>query len=51
VLHDEPEPLGADELRREAARLRKRFQLLKARLLEFGRRAGVVDAGARPMDP
>jgi RNA polymerase sigma-70 factor (ECF subfamily) len=42
VLHDGPEPLGEDELKREAARLRKRFQLLKARLLELGRKAGVV---------
>lgn len=41
------EPLEADELRREAARLRKRFQLLEERLLELGRQAGVVsDDGA-----
>jgi len=50
VLHDGPEPLGADELRREAARLRKRFQLLKARLLELGRRAGVIGGGAETPD-
>jgi len=48
VLHDGPEPLGADELKRDAARLRKRFQLLKARLFELGRRAGVVSGHAEP---
>jgi RNA polymerase sigma-70 factor (ECF subfamily) len=35
--------LAGDELTREAARLRKRFQALKARLLELGRREGLVD--------
>jgi len=34
--------LTADELVREAARLRKRFQALKAKLLELGRREGLV---------
>jgi len=42
VLHDSAEPLGDEALKREAARLRKRFQLIKARLLELGRLAGVV---------
>ncbi|MCY1077049.1 RNA polymerase sigma factor [Archangium lansingense] len=42
VLNDSGQPLGEPELKREAARLRKRFQLLKERLLELGRRAGVV---------
>jgi RNA polymerase sigma-70 factor (ECF subfamily) len=42
VLRAGDEPLAKDELAREAARLRKRFQLLKARLLEMGRNAGVV---------
>lgn len=42
VLHDGPEPLAGAELTRAAARLRKRFQLLKARLLELGRQAGAV---------
>jgi RNA polymerase sigma-70 factor (ECF subfamily) len=51
VLHDGPEPLGQDELKREAARLRKRFQLLKERLLELGRRAGVVGDEAEHGDP
>ena len=51
VLHDGPEPLGEGELRREAARLRKRFQLLKARLLELGRRTGVVGDSARTPEP
>jgi RNA polymerase sigma-70 factor (ECF subfamily) len=42
VLHEGGTPLGQSELKREAARLRKRFQLLKERLLELGRSAGVV---------
>lgn len=36
------EPLDDDALAREAARLRKRFSTLKARLLELGRREGLV---------
>lgn len=43
VLHADDAPLAGEALRRAAARLRKRFQLLKARLHELGRRAGVVD--------
>lgn len=35
--------LDGDELVREAARLRKRFQALKAKLLELGRREGLLD--------
>lgn len=35
--------LGEDELVREAARLRKRFQALKTKLLELGRREGLVE--------
>jgi RNA polymerase sigma-70 factor (ECF subfamily) len=46
VLRDGEGPLGQDERKREAARLRKRFQLLKERLLELGRRAGVVGDGS-----
>jgi len=42
VLHEGGAPLGDAGRKREAARLRKRFQLLKARLLELGRGAGVV---------
>ncbi|MDI1446372.1 sigma-70 family RNA polymerase sigma factor [Polyangium sp. 6x1] len=45
VLHEGDAPLGEAELSREAARLRKRFQLLKARLLEMGKRAGIVGMG------
>ncbi len=45
VLNDHGQPLGETELKREAARLRKRFQLLKTRLLELGRQAGVVSDG------
>jgi RNA polymerase sigma-70 factor (ECF subfamily) len=47
VLGGGDAPLGEDELKREAARLRKRFQLIKARLLELGRAAGVVLAGSK----
>jgi len=43
VLHSDDAPLAGEALRRAAARLRKRFQLLKGRLRELGRRVGVVD--------
>lgn len=39
VLHQGAEPLSGLALAREAARLRKRFQLVKARLLDLGRQA------------
>lgn len=42
VLREGASGLEEAELTREAARLRKRFQLLKTRLCELGRRAGVV---------
>jgi RNA polymerase sigma-70 factor, ECF subfamily len=43
VLHGEDAPpLGADEKKRAAARLRKRFQHLKEKLYEMGRREGLV---------
>jgi RNA polymerase sigma-70 factor, ECF subfamily len=42
VLHDGDSALTEDELKRQAARLRKCFQLLKKRLLALGRDAGVV---------
>jgi RNA polymerase sigma-70 factor (ECF subfamily) len=43
VLHDdEGAPLSGEALKREAARLRKRFQLVKERLYEMGRREGLV---------
>jgi RNA polymerase sigma-70 factor (ECF subfamily) len=50
VFHDaddEAPSLGSDTLLREAARLRKRYQLLKARLLDIGRREGLI----RTRDP
>jgi RNA polymerase sigma-70 factor, ECF subfamily len=47
VLREEAGPLGEDERKREAARLRKRFQILKERLLELGHRAGVVGEGRK----
>lgn len=43
VLHDDEEkPLDEQAKKREAARLRKRFQLLKEKLYEMGRREGLV---------
>jgi RNA polymerase sigma-70 factor (ECF subfamily) len=48
VLHQGGDPLDEDGRRREAARLRKRFQLVKERLYEMGRREGLFDDGGRP---
>ena len=46
VLHeDEGAPLEGAALTREAARLRKRFQLVKERLYEMGREAGLLGEG------
>jgi RNA polymerase sigma-70 factor (ECF subfamily) len=43
VLHeDDTAPLEGKTLEREAARLRKRFQLVKEKLYEAGRREGLV---------
>ena len=39
VLHQGAQPLGELDLARESARLRKRFQLIKARLQDLGRQA------------
>ena len=46
VLHeaDEGTPLDDAAIAREAARLRKRFQVLKEKLVEAGRREGLVRA-------
>ena len=46
VLNEDGEPLDDAALKRESARLRKRFQLLKRELLELGRAAGVVSGDA-----
>jgi RNA polymerase sigma-70 factor (ECF subfamily) len=43
LVHDGA-PLEADELKREAARLRKRFQLVKDRLREQARAEGLVES-------
>jgi RNA polymerase sigma-70 factor (ECF subfamily) len=44
VLHeDDGEPLAGEALKREAARLRKRFQAIKDKLREMARREGLVD--------
>jgi RNA polymerase sigma-70 factor (ECF subfamily) len=42
LLHAEGASLGDELLEREAARLRKRFQLLKEQLYELGRREGLI---------
>lgn len=42
VLNEGESELGADALKREAARLRKRFQLAKEKLLALARREGLV---------
>jgi RNA polymerase sigma-70 factor (ECF subfamily) len=42
ALHDGDAPLSAEDLQREAQRLRKRFQLIKERLHEAARREGLV---------
>lgn len=38
----EDDTVGADSLRRESARLRKRFELVKAKILEIGKREGLI---------
>jgi RNA polymerase sigma-70 factor (ECF subfamily) len=43
AMHDGEEPLVGDMLAREAQRLRKRFQLIRDKLREMARRAGLVD--------
>jgi RNA polymerase sigma-70 factor (ECF subfamily) len=44
VLHESDDvPLEGKALEREAARLRKRFQLVKERLYEMGKQAGLLD--------
>jgi RNA polymerase sigma-70 factor (ECF subfamily) len=47
---DEP-PLAGDALKREAARLRKRFQLVKDNLREMARREGLLGPDASGDDP
>ena len=43
MLGEEPVPSNED-LKRESARLRKRFQFVKEKLLELGRAAGLIGA-------
>lgn len=42
AIHQGDEPLRAEELKRESARLRKRFQSLRERLLAIGRSEGLL---------
>lgn len=44
VMHGDDSPLPEDQVKKEAARLRKRFQLVKEKLLELGKREGLVGA-------
>jgi RNA polymerase sigma-70 factor, ECF subfamily len=49
LLQVEEEPLLTDDvLEREAARLRKRFQIIKAKLYELGRREGLIHEDRDP---
>lgn len=45
ILHEADDPLDAAELEREAARLRKRFQSAKRKLLTLARREGLLGKG------
>ena len=45
VLHDGAEPLDDDAIRRESAKMRQRFQALKAKLGELARREGLLGKG------
>jgi RNA polymerase sigma-70 factor (ECF subfamily) len=46
VLHDGGEPLSDEALRRESAKMRKRFQSLKEKLGELARREGLLSKGS-----
>lgn len=48
VFSDPDVPLGEGDLKREAARLRKRFQILKERLRQAARREGLLGGGEEP---
>jgi RNA polymerase sigma-70 factor, ECF subfamily len=46
AMHDdEAAPLAGDELKKAAARLRKRFQIVKEKLVEIGRSEGLLQSG------
>jgi RNA polymerase sigma-70 factor (ECF subfamily) len=45
---DDGSSLSPEAMKREVARLRKRFQLIKDRLYELGRRQGLIDASRDP---
>jgi len=42
AMHDDEAPLGEGELKKAAARLRKRFQIIKEKLVEIGRSEGLI---------
>jgi RNA polymerase sigma-70 factor (ECF subfamily) len=44
VLLEESGNSGDDDVKRESARLRKRFEILKKKLLELGRQHGLVSS-------
>jgi RNA polymerase sigma-70 factor (ECF subfamily) len=45
VLHDGAEPPSGEAMRRESAKMRKRFQSLKAKLADLARREGLLGEG------
>ena len=44
-MHEGNEPLTEEGVKKEAARLRKRFQVIKEQLIELGRREGLLGDG------
>ena len=49
VLHEGDEEFGEEDVKRESARLRKRFEILKKKLLELGKKHGLV--AVKPLGP
>lgn len=47
MLGEEEGAIDDERLKKESARLRKRFQLVKEKLIEMGERAGLIDKKAR----
>ena len=48
VLHADNDQFGEDDVKRESARLRKRFELLKKKLVDLGKKHGLV--AVKPVD-
>ncbi len=47
ILRDDAKPASAEELNRESAKLRKRFQVIKEKLLELSRAVGPREASRK----